>query len=205
MKRKYRNNSTDTSPSNSSESSTTIVSLASKCIFRWSLLLFYLTFLFLSHHLASVIFFTIYILKRKKECQAKKPLWHVSIFPFIASLNLTVVKSIQLLLFKWEKDIQMVEWKRCRQSCRILCLSWQTSCELRTKTEIASGDLQWVCVLSGKRMMDVEKKSTHAYTYHSIACLPINFRADKTVQNTPPHRWNGSAIPPTGWSSHPDY
>jgi len=34
--------------------------------------------------------------------------------------------------------------------------------------------------------MNWEGKGTDAYTYHTIACLPINFRADKNVQNTPP-------------------
>jgi hypothetical protein len=42
-----------------------------------------------------------------------------------------------------------------------------------------------VYVLSGKKMMDRDGKSTDAYTYHSIACLAINFQADKTVQTTP--------------------
>jgi len=56
-------------------------------------------------------------------------------------------------------------------------------------------------------MIDRERKSTDAYTYHSIACLPINFRAEKTVQNTPPivetevlyHPLDGLLIPITNY------
>ncbi len=56
-------------------------------------------------------------------------------------------------------------------------------------------------------MMDGERKSTDAYTYHSIACLQINFRAEKTVQNTPPivetevlyHPLDGLLIPITNY------
>lgn len=84
------------------------------------------------------------------------------------------------------------------------------------KTEIASGEFEWldVCVCAvtvfwqqKKTMMDWEGKSTDPYTYHSIACLPINFRAGKTVQNTPPivetevlyHPLNGLLIPITNY------
>ncbi len=55
--------------------------------------------------------------------------------------------------------------------------------------------------------MDRDGKSTDAYTYHSIACLPINFRTDQIVQNTPPivetevlyHPLDGLLIPITNY------
>ena len=49
----------------------------------------------------------------------------------------------------------------------------------RRKTEIAPGEFQSQCMLSGRKMMDREKEreeeSLNAYTYHHLACLPINF------------------------------
>lgn len=51
----------------------------------------------------------------------------------------------------------------------------------RKKTEIAPGEFQSECMLSGGRMMDRERErereeeSLNAYTYHHLACLPINF------------------------------
>ncbi len=160
MKRKYRNNSIDTSPSTSSESSISIVSLVLECMFNGSLLLFYLTFsFFLSHSLyLHDLSNCLYHFNHSKKKSLKAVLTRVD-FPLQCCFELiTIVKSLQLLLFKWEKDIQMADWKRCRLACRILCLSWQTSNERRTKTEIASGEFQWECVLSGKRMMDREEK-----------------------------------------------
>jgi hypothetical protein len=77
-----------------------------------------------------------------------------------------------------------------QRACQIQCLSWQTSTELRTKR----GNRLWrvimsvcMCVLlSGKEWWIEKGRSIDAYTYHGIACLAINFRADRTVQNTPP-------------------
>ena len=55
----------------------------------------------------------------------------------------------------------------------------------RKKTEIAPGEFQSQCMFSGRRMMDRERErarerereeeSLNAYTYHHLACLPINF------------------------------
>ncbi len=85
MKRKYRDNSIDTSPtSTSSESSTILVS----CSYEND-------DLFLIHQTRSV---EIIVVTRKKN-EASMPFEHVSIFLFIAALN-SVVESLQLLSLK---------------------------------------------------------------------------------------------------------
>ncbi len=89
-----------------------------------------------------------------------KPSRHVSIFPLIAALNLTVVESIQLLLFKWEKDIQMA-------SLSYLMSVVTNVKQTKNKTEIASGELQWACVYTSFRAkgwwIEMEKAPMHIH------------------------------------------
>jgi hypothetical protein len=66
---------------------------------------------------------------------------HVSIFSFIATLNLTV-ESLQLLSLKWEKNIQMVERQ---QNMSYPITNYWDKRQMEAQAEIASGELQWTC------------------------------------------------------------
>ena len=71
----------------------------------------------------------------RRGIQHRMPARHVSIFPFITALNLTV-ENLQLQALEGEKDVQMVE----QRSKHVVSYDYWDERQIHAQAEIASGE-----------------------------------------------------------------